>query len=273
MSTWQRWVFLFTLSALLASFLANTIFFCLFNLYNQDIYVRNSIKKVSVHAENVLPEDQWLEFLYKKTHVKFSHGISIKEACRMDNCFDYTLCQSEFKVYVYPLSPKQANLSLTYQKILTALHNSKLLTSDPYEACIFIPSLDTLDRDRLSPHFGQYIAHELVNLPFWNSLPRRDLDQYAGRNHLIFNLHAGTWPYYHEDEYRLWLGQAMLAKASFSTKYFRPKFDISLPLIHSQHPLQSGSSQLDQLVSSEHLRGRLDLPYLLSFKVVFFFYL
>lgn len=62
----------------------------------------------------------------------------------------------------------------------------------------------------------------------------------------------------------------MLAKASFSTKYFRPKFDISLPLIHSQHPLQSGSSQLDQLVSSEHLRGRLDLPYLLSFKVVFF---
>ncbi|CAH8441158.1 unnamed protein product [Schistosoma bovis] len=278
MSTWQRWVFLFTLSALLASFLANTIFFCLFNLYNQEIYVRNSIKKVSVHVENVLPENQWLDFLYKKTHVKFSHDINIKEACRMDNCFDYTLCQSEFKVYVYPLSSKQANLSLTYQKILTALHNSKLLTSDPYEACIFIPSLDTLDRDRLSPHFGQYIAHELVNLPFWNSLPRRDLDpdslstttqkpsEYAGRNHLIFNLHAGTWPYYHEDEYRLWLGQAMLAKASFSTKYFRPKFDISLPLIHSQHPLQSGSSQLDQLVSSEHLRGRLDLPYLLSFK-------
>lgn len=98
MSTWQRWVFLFTLSALLASFLANTIFFCLFNLYNQEIYVRNSIKKVSVHVENVLPENQWLDFLYKKTHVKFSHDISIKEACRMDNCFDYTLCQSEFKV-------------------------------------------------------------------------------------------------------------------------------------------------------------------------------
>ncbi|TNN07053.1 Exostosin-1b isoform 1 [Schistosoma japonicum] len=58
----------------------------------------------------------------------------------------------------------------------------------------------------------------------------------------------------------------MLAKASFSTKHFRPKFDISLPLIHSQHPLQSGSNQLYRLVSSEHLRGRLDLPYLLSFK-------
>ncbi|CAH8474906.1 unnamed protein product [Schistosoma mattheei] len=182
----------------------------------------------------------------------------------MDNCFDYTLCQSEFKVYVYPLSSKQANLSLTYQK------------SSPL--CIIQNFSHQTHRDRLSPHFGQYIAHELVNLPFWNSLPRRDLDpdslstttqkpsEYAGRNHLIFNLHAGTWPYYHEDEYRLWLGQAMLAKASFSTKYFRPKFDISLPLIHSQHPLQSGSSQLDQLVSSEHLRGRLDLPYLLSFK-------
>ncbi|CAH8467056.1 unnamed protein product [Heterobilharzia americana] len=196
----------------------------------------------------------------------------------MDTCFDYTLCQRDFKVYVYPRSSKQPSPSLTYQKILTALRNSKLLTSDPYEACIFIPSLDTLDRDPLSPHFGQYIAQELVNLPFWNSLPKRDVDtnsfstttqnpsEHAGRNHLIFNLYTGTWPYYHEDEYRLWLGQAMIAKASFSTKHFRPKFDISLPLIHPEHPTRSGINHVQHLVSSEHLRGRVDLPYLLSFK-------
>ncbi|CAH8462393.1 unnamed protein product [Schistosoma turkestanicum] len=278
MGSWQRWALLFTLSAVLALFIANTIFLCLISPYSLEFYVKNSTGKASVHVQNVPTGNKWLNFLYNKTHVNSQHDVSIKDVCSMDNCFDYTLCQSEFKVYVYPPSSKQTNPSLTYQKILTALHNSKLLTSDPYEACIFIPSLDTLDRDPLSPHFGQYIAQELVNLPFWNSLPRRDpdtnsiptsnqqLSKYGGRNHLIFNLHAGTWPYYHEDEYRLWLGQAMLAKASFSTKHFRPKFDISLPLIHSQHPLKSGSIQLDHLVSSEHLRGRLDLPYLLSFK-------
>ncbi|VEL27118.1 unnamed protein product, partial [Protopolystoma xenopodis] len=57
-----------------------------------------------------------------------------------------------------------------------------------------------------------------------------------GRNHLIFNLYAGTWPYYRENEYRLDLGDSMLAKASFSTSNMRFGFDISLPLIHPEHP-------------------------------------
>ncbi|CAH8834333.1 unnamed protein product [Trichobilharzia szidati] len=279
MGSWQRWVLLFAFSATVASFLANILFFSLVNLHDKDSYVRKRIKGEFVHVEDAGDEQRWLKLLYTKNDEKFPYDTNTKQKCRMDTCFDYTLCQSDFKVYVYPSSSRQTNPSLTYQKILTALHNSKLLTSNPHEACIFIPSLDTLDRDPLSPHFGQYIAHELVNLPYWNSLPKNDVNpdsfsgtaeqssEYAGRNHLIFNLHAGTWPYYHEDEYRLWLGQAILAKASFSTKHFRPKFDISLPLIHPQHPTRSGVKHLQHLVvTSEHLRGRLDLPYLLSFK-------
>ena len=136
----------------------------------------------------------------------------------MESCFDFTNCKNDFKVYIYKSQPEQ-KLSTTYSKIIQIIKESKYYTEDPKAACIFIPSLDTLDRDKLSTDFVEGLGPKITAQPFWND----------GRNHLIFNLFSGTWPDYSE-----YLGfdinQAILAKASFSLYTYRSGFDISLPL-------------------------------------------
>ncbi|KAE8599516.1 hypothetical protein XENTR_v10017217 [Xenopus tropicalis] len=149
--------------------------------------------------------------------------------CRMESCFDLALCRRNgFKVYIYP-QQKGDKLSESYQHILAAIESSRLYTSDPSQACLFVLSLDTLDRDQLSPQYVHNLKSKVQNLHLWNN----------GRNHLIFNLYSGTWPDYTEDV-GFDIGQAMLAKASISTENFRPNFDVSIPLFSKDHPRTGG---------------------------------
>ncbi|KAF7662124.1 hypothetical protein LDENG_00245620 [Lucifuga dentata] len=149
--------------------------------------------------------------------------------CRMDSCFDFSLCKRNgFKVYVYP-QQKGEKISESYQNILSTIEGSRFYTSDPGQACLFVLSLDTLDRDQLSPQYVHNLKTKVQNLPLWND----------GRNHLIFNLYSGTWPDYTED-LGFDIGQAMLAKASISTENFRPNFDVSIPLFSKDHPKTGG---------------------------------
>ncbi|XP_062265816.1 exostosin-1b [Platichthys flesus] len=149
--------------------------------------------------------------------------------CRMDSCFDFSQCQRKgFKVYVYP-QQKGEKISESYQNILSAIEGSRFYTSDPGQACLFVLSLDTLDRDQLSPQYVHNLKTKVQNLPLWND----------GRNHLIFNLYSGTWPDYTED-LGFDIGQAMLAKASISTENFRRNFDVSIPLFSKEHPRTGG---------------------------------
>ncbi|XP_030074182.1 exostosin-1 [Microcaecilia unicolor] len=149
--------------------------------------------------------------------------------CRMESCFDFTLCKRNgFKVYVYP-QQKGEKISESYQNILSAIEGSRFYTSDPSQACLFVLSLDTLDRDQLSPQYVHNLKSKVQNLHLWNN----------GRNHLIFNLYSGTWPDYTEDV-GFDIGQAMLAKASISTENFRPNFDVSIPLFSKDHPRTGG---------------------------------
>nr|XP_046273416.1 exostosin-1b [Scatophagus argus] len=149
--------------------------------------------------------------------------------CRMDSCFDFSLCRKNgFKVYVYP-QQKGEKISESYQNILSTIEGSRFYTSDPGQACLFVLSLDTLDRDQLSPQYVHNLKTKVQNLPLWND----------GRNHLIFNLYSGTWPDYTED-LGFDIGQAMLAKASISTENFRPNFDVSIPLFSKEHSRTGG---------------------------------
>ncbi|XP_015118198.1 exostosin-1 isoform X3 [Diachasma alloeum] len=147
--------------------------------------------------------------------------------CRMDTCFDYTKCKNGFTVYVYPV---EDTISPIYQKILNVITESRYYTSDPGKACLFVLSLDTLDRDPLSIEFVRNMPTKLMRLPYWND----------GRNHLIFNLYSGTWPDYSEDSLAFNIGYAMLAKASMSTSRLRPEFDVSVPLFSKQHLERGG---------------------------------
>ncbi|GAB6028164.1 hypothetical protein CHUAL_002371 [Chamberlinius hualienensis] len=149
--------------------------------------------------------------------------------CRMETCFDFSLCRrGEFKVYVYPVTTDK--ISTSYQKILNSIQDSKYYTSDPSQACLFVLSLDTFDRDILSPKYVKNIPGKLQKIKkLWND----------GRNHVVFNLYSGTWPDYLEDlsfDY----GQAILAKASMSVDSYRPMFDVSLPLFPASHPEKGG---------------------------------
>ncbi|XP_066191137.1 exostosin-like 1 [Sylvia atricapilla] len=149
--------------------------------------------------------------------------------CRMETCFDFSRCERHgFKVFTYPQERGQP-VSETYGKILSSIERSRYHTGNPEEACLFILSIDTLDRDHLSAQYVRDVDEKIRGFPLWN----------GGRNHLIFNLYSGTWPGY-TGELGFDIGQAILAKASFDTHSFRPGFDVSIPLFPKDHPQRGG---------------------------------
>lgn len=167
----------------------------------------------------------------------------------MDNCFDFSRCKHGYKVYIYPIAEGR-NPSEAYLQIINVIQLSIFYTTDVNKACIFITSLDTLDRDRLSKDYVHNLQAQLTSLTHWN----------GGRNHVIFNLYSGTWPDYSE-HFGMDIGYAMLAKASISTHRFRAGYDISLPLFHKTLPIRGGEGS--RLLNINVPSNR---KYLLSFK-------
>lgn len=157
------------------------------------------------------------------------------KSCSMETCFDFTKCYDNFLVYVYPPEPVNSlgaspPVSANYQKILTAITESRYYTSDADKACLFVLAIDTLDRDSLSEDLVRNVPQRIQRLPYWNN----------GKNHVIFNLYSGTWPSYEELGLGFDTGQAILAKASMSIQAMRHNFDVSIPLFHKHFPLRSG---------------------------------
>jgi len=149
--------------------------------------------------------------------------------CRMDTCFDHSKCEDNgFKIYVYP--PSEDKMSENYKNILFTLRNSQNYTDNPEKACLFVLSYDTLDRDPLSPDYIHNLDSKIKRLKYWNN----------GRNHVVFNLYAGTYPDYLED-LGFNYGEAIISKASFSDNFYRTGFDVSLPLFGKIHPLRKGA--------------------------------
>ncbi|KAF0297992.1 Exostosin-1 [Amphibalanus amphitrite] len=170
--------------------------------------------------------------------------------CRMATCFDVSRCAGRpFRVYVYPEDPG-APPGRTYRRLLDAVRESRLATTDPAEACLFVLALDTLDRDQLSGDFVHQLEQKVRALPLWNN----------GRNHVVFNLFSGSWPGYSED-LMFDVGEAILAKASMSEENFRQGFDVSLPLFPKQHPERGGEHGLVSAYNFPAVK-----KYLLAFK-------
>lgn len=176
--------------------------------------------------------------------------------CTMETCFDFTKCYNDFLVYIYPPEPLNSlgaspPISQNYQKIITAIQESRYYTTEPEKACLFVLGIDTLDRDSLSEDFVRNVPSRLQRLQYWNN----------GKNHIIFNLYSGTWPDYIESNLGFDPGQAILAKASMSIQSLRYNFDISIPLFHKQFPLRGGSTGF---VQSNNFPA--NKKYLLAFK-------
>lgn len=178
------------------------------------------------------------------------------KSCRMETCFDFSKCKDNFLVYVYPPEPLNSlgaspPISQNYQKILTAIQESRYYTVDPEKACLYVLGIDTLDRDSLSEDYVRNVPSRLQRLPYWNN----------GKNHLIFNLYSGTWPDYEEHSLGFDPGEAILAKASMSVQSMRPNFDVSIPLFHKHFPLRGGNT--GYVVSNNFPANK---KYLLAFK-------
>lgn len=174
-----------------------------------------------------LPPFATLDELYVSPSRQKRQPAATSLTCRMETCFDFSKCGNDPKIFVYQ---SEGPVSASYRKVLSVIRESQYATRDPNAACLFVPAIDTLDADPLSPEHVSDIASRLSHLPYWRN----------GQNHLIFNLYAGTWPDYAEDALGFDPGEAILARASASKTIFRDGFDISLPLFHKEHPERGG---------------------------------
>ena len=206
----------------------------LINNFLKNLTNQNNMNKISTLSirENILNHLNGniirFEFQPDSTfHInRFSANKSKK--CSLQTCFDLHKCQKDlFKVYVY--KEPAILISKIYKEIIKVFLDSSYITSDPNEACLFVSSIDTLDRDILSKNYVENMRQHLVNLEHWNN----------GRNHIIFNLYSGSWPDYEDNYLGLDETEAIFAKASYSIKNYRKHFDISFPLFHAELPFKN----------------------------------
>lgn len=213
------------------------------------IYLNSNDKIISVSSVHRTIKNSYLtydELILRK----IDKNNPIRTKCSMSTCFNFKKCtEDNFKIYVY--KNPAVILSNIFAQIISILLNSNYYTPNPEEACLFVASLDTLDRDKLSKNFVKNLNSLIRDLPFWNN----------GTNHLIFNLYSGSWPNY-VDNLEFEPGNAVLVKASFSVRYYRKDFDISFPLFHAELPYNSS------LIYHHYgyLQQRTNKKYLLSFK-------
>lgn len=86
--------------------------------------------------------------------------VSTYSQCTFYDCFNIYRCNhkfnGDFKVYVYPMARHidsdgiviGAKMSKEYQSMLNEIINSHYYTQNPEEACVFVPSIDTLNQNR-----------------------------------------------------------------------------------------------------------------------------
>uniref|UniRef100_A0A0N5C8L3 Exostosin domain-containing protein n=1 Tax=Strongyloides papillosus TaxID=174720 RepID=A0A0N5C8L3_STREA len=185
----------------------------------------------------------------RKLYTKF-------ESCTFETCFDLSKCKSKnLKLYVYPNNEQSQEPSLIYSKFLSILRKLPYTTTNASEACLFILSIDTIDRDRISENYVKDIDAQILNLPkdIWND----------GRNHLIFNFYHGTYPDYSDHNLGFNYSKAMIARSSFSASKLRYNFDMSFPLFHPDHTFTKYEAMNEKLKMK---RIEAEDKYFVSFK-------
>ncbi|XP_073955615.1 exostosin-2-like [Choristoneura fumiferana] len=174
--------------------------------------------------------------------LKDSATAGVRNAnCTYWECFNVYRCgrggHNKITVYIYPRTDYHtpegpiSKFSREFYVILDTIRHSKYYTANPQDACLLVPSIDTLNqRSFVSKHVSQ----ALQALPLWDN----------GENHLIFNMLPGTAPNY-ETVLDLNTGNAIIAGGGFDSWSFRYGFDISIP-VYSPIAAKIDSSQPEE---------------------------
>ncbi|ETN63850.1 exostosin-2 [Anopheles darlingi] len=181
--------------------------------------------------------------------------------CSYWDCFNVYRCgqrspvgtdgeQERILIYVYPLKEyvdadsKQPayQLSREFYHIVKTVVGSPYYTSNPNEACLFLPTIDTLNQNRIDTNL---VGKALASLPYWEN----------GENHLLFNFIAGSKPDY-STVLNVNTDRAMILGAGFDSWTYRPDFDLPIPMYsaaleHYQPDRSSSRERTVLLVSSQ----------------------
>ncbi|XP_063362663.1 exostosin-2 [Cydia amplana] len=182
--------------------------------------------------------------------------------CTYWDCFNVYRCgrggHNKITIYIYPrtdfLTPEGpiSTFSREFYVILDTIRHSKYYTANPEEACLLIPSIDTLNQRSF---LSKYVSQAFNILSHWNN----------GENHLIFNMLPGSAPNY-ETVLDLNTGKAIIAGAGFDTWSFRYGFDVAIP-VHSPLATHIDSTQPDDkkyLILSTQLNIPRDYLFILQ---------
>lgn len=158
--------FVTLLVILLFSFII--IFIGLLNVFPALTFLKNEkIVYYKINLDNVFD----IPRVVVPTDVKIP--VERNAHCTYYDCFDVYKCGHEgtakISVYVYPLkefvdnkSNPVAQLSREFYNVLQTVVNSHYYVANPEEACIFMPSIDTLNQNRFR---SKETAQALAMLP------------------------------------------------------------------------------------------------------------
>lgn len=143
--------------------------------------------------------------------------------CTMLTCIDWTRQCSRgnlnASVYVYPFIPTTASYlgavaSPEYDSLLDRVRASRFYTSNPTEACLFIPPFSNLCVHNRCLPTHTLLPASFHALPFWSH----------GRNHILLEIS--------DEDTSMFDGElALIARSSFGFDTARVGFDVAIPLV------------------------------------------
>ncbi|OWR45767.1 putative exostosin-2 isoform 2 [Danaus plexippus plexippus] len=218
---------------LLLFILISLVLTVVFNLFagsapHADIYESVNLEALSLPIRNIVSRSRSADPRW--TNCTYWHCFNVYKCGRRGH--------NKITIYIYPLTEYRnengkaiSHFSREFYEILSTIKRSKYYTPNPEDACLLVPSIDTLNQIGFS---SEYVSKALQSLEHWNN----------GENHLIFNMVAGVSPNYNT-VIDLNTSKAIIAGAGYDTWTFRYGFDISIPLysyiaqrINSSQPKQ-----------------------------------
>ncbi|KAI8123883.1 Exostosin-2 [Lucilia cuprina] len=148
-----------------------------------------------------------------------------RQNCSIWTCVDPYRCgHDRISIYVYPLveyidassGAEAAPLTQEFYQILSTIVKSPYYTSNPNQACLFVPSIDLINQNNVNIDL---VNRALASLEHWND----------GRNHVLFNMLAGSYPTFNT-VVDVNSDNAIVVGAGFDSWSYRRGFDVSIPV-------------------------------------------